>query len=292
MWGGDLLKGLKQRGFHDLYGIDPSKKSIESLRGEGIEGSVGNIFDEVPEDLRGKFDIVCCTAVMEHIYDVNGAVKRVMQYMNPQNGKLFLDVPAVEGFEKYAAKLPNYFNHEHINYFSLKTLDNLLATVGLTRINNDVDSFYACSIKNHMPELVLQGIYRYSKEDRGLAKDTQSIEAVKRYFAMIEKENNQEVQSVKELVFREKKVIIWGTGAFSMWLLRQIPEIEKNLVCFIDNNVEKQGTVLCGKRVYGADYLTEEKEDAVIVICSMQNSREIADQIDKMNIGREYLILE
>lgn len=289
---GDLLKGLKKKSFHNIYGIDPSKNAIISLHNEGIDGSVGNIFDEVPQVLQGEFDVVCCTAVLEHIYDIKQAVLKICGYMKSGKGKLFVDVPAVEGFEKYAAKIPNYFNHEHINYFSLQSLDNLFDGVGMIRINSRDDSYFVCNVKDDMAEMAIQGLYAYSQEKEQLQKDVDSVASVKRYFEIVEKENSKEIQAIQEVIGQNRKIIIWGTGSFAMWLLRHVPEVEHSLIYFIDNNTEKQGTMLCGKPVHSSEYLKEADENAVIVICSMQNAQEIAEQIDNMQINREYLILK
>ena len=286
---GDLLKELRKKGFQSLYGIDPSQKSIELLQSEGIEGSVGNIFNEVPEELKEEFDLVCCTAVMEHIFDLPGAIKRISAYIKSGIGRIFLDVPAVEGFEKYKEKLPNYFNHEHINFFSLQSLDNLMISTGFERINDKEESYLLCSSEGSSPELVIQGIYGFSSEKKTWEKDVKSKESVERYFELIEDENHREIQKVKKLFADGKKLIIWGTGALSMWLLQNVPEIKDNISCFIDNNVEKQGSVLCGKKIYGADFLRGKK--ATILICSMKNSQDIVEQIGKMNLDVEYFVL-
>lgn len=150
---GELLRILKREGFENVYGMDPSAESIEALRCKKIKGSIGNLFDDVSEEMKGKYDIVCCTAVLEHIYDLNLAIQKLMQYMKPETGKLFLDVPAAEGIESYANKIPHNFHHEHINYFSLQTLDNLFYMKGLSKI---------CSgLSEEKTSMVILGLYGY-----------------------------------------------------------------------------------------------------------------------------------
>ena len=245
--GGELLIDLRKKNFTNLYGLDPSFKAIEYLREQGIEGSVGNIFDEVPEDLMGKFDVVCCTAVFEHIYDLEGAIGKVCGYMKPESGKLYVDVPAIEGFEKYKESLPNYFNQEHINYFSLQSIDNLMGNNGLKRVSDKSDSYYLFETEDIIPELIIRVIYEFSEGGKNkyeIVKDIESVESVKRYFEYATVENEKRKKTIKWVISQKKKVIIWGTGAFTQWILQNDPEIMDAVICFIDNNIEKQGKKL------------------------------------------------
>ena len=92
---GDWLLYLKKKGYENLYGIDPSVKSVEEIRTKGIEGAIGNIFDEAPENMAGIFDVICCTMVLEHIYDIRDAVRHLKEYVKEDGGMIFVDVPAV-----------------------------------------------------------------------------------------------------------------------------------------------------------------------------------------------------
>ena len=297
--GGNLLIGLKKKGYSNLYGLDPSLESIKYLKKYGIGGRIGNIFDEVPEELMGKFDVVCCTAVLEHIYDLNSAIQKVSSYMKPENGKLYIDVPAIEGFEKYKESIPNYFNQEHINYFSVQSIDNLMGNNGLKRVSDKSDSYYLFETENTIPELVIRGIYEFSEDEKNkyeIVKDIESVKSVKRYFEYATVENETRKKTIKWVISQKKKVIIWGTGAFTQYILQNDPEIMDAVICFIDNNIEKQGKKLCGKIIYSSEYLSHgsalEDEELLVLICSMQNGKEIAKQIEEININQKYLILK
>ena len=287
---GDLLKKLKKRGYCNLFGIDPSDNSIRVLNDSGIAGCVGNIFDEVPLGLENSFDVVLCTAVMEHIYDLRQAILQLKKYINKQSGKIYIDVPAVEGFDKYITPIPNYFNHEHINYFSLNSLDNLLNENGLSRVNSETESYYLYETKTKIKEMVLQGLYEES-ENVSVIKDDVSAEIVEKYFTIIQEKNNLKVKKIKENISEDKKLVIWGTGALAMWLIQRAPDIKEKIICFLDNNKEKQGTYFCEKPICGSEVLLKMDQEVTIVICSMQSSEEIVNQIVEMNLKNEYFVL-
>ena len=69
-----LLNLLKQSGFHDLCGLDPSPVAAQIAQSKyGIEVQEGNIFD-----YQGRaFDLVAACHVLEHVVDLCGFLRRV-----------------------------------------------------------------------------------------------------------------------------------------------------------------------------------------------------------------------
>ena len=65
---GYLLKKLKNLGFKNLYGIDISKKNIESAKDKGVKCIYGDVSKKVPFN-DNFFDIVIAVAVLEHLLD-------------------------------------------------------------------------------------------------------------------------------------------------------------------------------------------------------------------------------
>ena len=79
--------------------MDPSVDSIEMLKEDGIDGNVLNVFEDAPEEMKGAFDVVLFTSVLEHIYDLNLCIKKLESYLK-NDGLLYIDVPIVESCEK------------------------------------------------------------------------------------------------------------------------------------------------------------------------------------------------
>lgn len=285
---GSFLLYLKEHGYDNLYGIDPSEKSIKKLQNKGIEGNVGNIFGETPNEIKRTFDVVICTAVIEHLISVDSFVYHLQEYLVDKEGKLFVDAPAVEGFEKYILKQPNYFNHEHINYFSLVSLDNLMHTNSFVRINLDEESYCICG--SQKKELGLQGIYVFSAGcNKELIKDIGSEKSIRNYFNLVKKIEMDEQIKIKRLLERKEKIVIWGTGSYTMQLLEKYPELQGAVQYFVDNNETKYNMILCNKHVHNAKHLVEDGEKYTILICSMMNSNDIVEQIKNMGICNPYI---
>ena len=82
------------------------------------------------DDVRNQFDLVYCSNVLEHIPDILGFVRN--ELMQFEYRYLYIEVPYFEpkldpsGFPR-----PKLGWHEHINYFSEKSLAELFGRLGL-----------------------------------------------------------------------------------------------------------------------------------------------------------------
>ena len=92
------------------------------------------------------------------------------------------------------------------------------------------------------------------------------------------------------MISQDKQIIIWGTGGLSSSLLTEIPSLENKVECFIDNNINKQGTTYWGKEIFGPDVLMS-YPDAIIMVCIMINRDSVIKQIQEMNIKNELFLL-
>ncbi len=290
---GSFLMFLKEHGYYNIHGMDPSNQSIAELKKKGIDGQTGSAFDDNKKELEGKFDVVTFTAVIEHIYDLEHVIKHLSRYLN-ETGKIFIDAPAVEGFEKYITPVPNYFNQEHINYFSIQSLDNLFLKDGFGRLNTlqEVYSLIEATSKNE-PEMCLQAIYqRYADNwERRINVDKVSCGSVKSYFKCVDEQTSDVDRKISKLLEKNNKVIIWGTGSYTMQLLEEIPELKSQIAYFVDNNPMKQGISLCNREVVAPEYIKSNSDQYPIIICSMLNGKEIVEQIREMEIPNAYMTI-
>jgi len=92
---GGLLSVFKQRGFANLLGADPSPACAEAARRlHGVEVRVVTL-----AQLAGwheRFDLVLMVGVLEHLREVQPAVRAVVDRLNPR-GLFYGAVPDVEG---------------------------------------------------------------------------------------------------------------------------------------------------------------------------------------------------
>lgn len=288
--GGAFLKFLKDKGYNKLYGLDPSESSVSKLKEEGINGIVGSVYEELPKEWHGKFDVVVCTSVFEHLLFPDIALKNLTELVK-KDGIIYLVVPDAEGFSKYLREVPNYFNHEHINYFTTKTMDYLCSRNGLLRLSSDEECRHI--LTPNSPEMAIFAIYKFTANSSDKVIDIPDKEGKKsviEYFRLIEQQQKQNRRRIEELISQDKQIIIWGTGSLSSALLTEIPGLENKVECFIDNNSNKQGTTHWGKEIFGPDVLMS-YPNAIIMVCIMINRDSVIKQIREMKLKNELFLL-
>ncbi len=286
---GDVLKGLKRTGYTNLTGMDPSQESLQRLYEEGIKGINKNVFDYI-ENTEVRYDVVISTCVMEHILDLNTFLDMVVQYMKP-NGKFYIVVPAVEGFEKYYQAKPNYFNHEHINYFSQISLENLMLMHNMCSMTEKNGQYYKIADDHGKQDLMFQNIYEINKNEiNKIRYDSSSEDSINHYISM-DNEVEKKIDVLIEKLEKEgKSCIVWGAGSLAMSLMVS-KNLAKHIDGFVDNNVTKVGKNIKGKEIYFPDILREEKyKDHLILILCMRYSDSILKQIHEMGIQNEVMV--
>ena len=281
---GDFLAEMRENGYRNLRGVDPGEDSVEVVKKRGIPAQKGNLFDDVSEN--EKYDAVCCTAVLEHIYDVNGCLEKLKGRLKGKGSKIFVDVPGMEGINKYYAMPAEHFNCEHINYFTFQSLDNLFHINGLKRISRKED--YSVFLKqNNVPVLSIGAVYELDETlAKEIERDTESADAILQYFSMMEERMAEKKNYLQKALMAEKKVVVWGGGNYALQMLSTVPEIKEKISFFIDSNHNKIGRKIAGKEIKGIDRMP--KDGTLIVICSMNYADEMADECRKRGV-RYYI---
>lgn len=282
---GYFLRFLREKGYSNLWGIDPSESSIRKLREAQINGVVGSAYDRgILEGKKGTFDIVTVCGVLEHLLFPELAVQNIKRLLK-SDGILYILVPNAEGFERYPWELPNYFNREHINYFTPKTLDFLLCRAGLHRCSPDVDCrTIVMPAEVPLPEMAISAAYRLRPAD-----ETGRI-SVCSYFDQFENRWANVKRAVLESLDSGKPILIWGTGALSAFLLSNMPELLERVVGFLDNDKSRHGTNYYGKQIFRPEEISRWK-DAAIIVCVMTSRNSVLHQIDEMRIKNQIILL-
>lgn len=288
--GGVFLKYLKNKGYNKLYGMDPSESSVNRLKEAGINGIIGSMYEEIPKEWHEKFDVVVCTSVFEHLLFPDSALKNLTKLVK-NDGIIYLVVPDAEGFCMYLREVPNYFNHEHINYFTTKTLDYLCSRNGLMRLSPDEECRHI--LMPSSPEMAVFAVYQFTTKGSDKVidiPDENGKNSVIEYFRLIEQRQKQNRRRIEKLIDLDKQIIIWGTGSLSSALLSEIPNLENNVECFIDNDSSKQGTTHWGKEIFGPDVLMS-YPNAIVMVCIMINRDSVINQIRGMKLENELFLL-
>lgn len=267
---------LYKNGYHNITGMDPSVESVERLKKVGISSYIGSIYSPVALDEENKYDCIFLFEVAEHLLLPGKGIENVKKLLK-DDGVFIISVPDYSRIGDDKSSIANYFNLEHINYFSENSLDNLMNKYGLQRIDQ----------KRFGIDLIQ--CYKNENVSRGIKKDCITKETVQKYFLLQKGKEERENRIIDELRENQREIVIWGTGSYVMSLIATTDLMKCNIHGFIDNNKIKQGREMYGYTIYSPEYLRN--KNYLILICSMQNGEEIRVQLEEMDTENDYIVL-
>lgn len=224
---GGFLYVLKKRGFRNLEGIDPSLFCVEHIVNEyDIRCSQGAVstLDNYVKDRKELFDVIILTGVLEHLVNVYETCKNVSKLLR-SGGVFFVTVPCVSFFNPLLNGPYQEFSVEHINYFHLESLLNLMGMHGFELIL--MDSSRADGIADF--------VFRKTNKKREIIKELQSLAFIKSYIASSESLDSQ-IHKLITAAQSESKVVVWGTGTLTMRLLAAGILDTSKIEAFVDSN--------------------------------------------------------
>lgn len=129
---GVLLAPMKKKGFI-CKGIDASENVAKLGRSKGLDIATGFISEKFVHatGLAGRFDLVTCSNVFAHIHDL-GEVLRAVRVVLRKNGLFAIEVHDGEMLSREGQFDTVY--HEHLTYYTEKTLSELLERAGFSVI--------------------------------------------------------------------------------------------------------------------------------------------------------------
>jgi SAM-dependent methyltransferase len=323
---GGLLSVLKQRGFGNVLGVDPSPACVQAARRlHGVEVRTANL-----AQLAGwqeRFDLILLVGVLEHLRDVQPAVRTVAGCLKA-GGMLYCAQPDVAAFADCVNAPYQQFSVEHVNFFSEASLNRLMAACGLAPrrtwrwmlewregvTDSVVSGIYAAppaaevlsaksqvsrirppptaapQISSSEPPSALESSFFHLESRRAAAYDRETEPALQRYLAKCGVEDLKLTTAIEQLVSSREPVLIWGAGTLTRRLLESTRLAEANIVAFVDSNPGIQGRRLAGRDIISPAQIAGRRE--TIVVCSKAFEREIVRMIrDQMHIANPVITL-
>jgi SAM-dependent methyltransferase len=274
---GGLLAALREHGFTDLIGIDPSPGCVRNTRTiPGVDAVVGSLSD-IPAEI-GPADLLLLTHVMEHIRDVEDAVHQLRKMLKP-GGAVHIEVPDASRYIDYLVAPFQDFNTEHINHFSVRSLTNLMERCGF-RCRASGELVLPTPPAHEGP--VAYGLYVLESENAEPVPPTPDLQLRERIEAYIAaSESMFERMSARfERAFAEHPaLIIWGAGQLASKLLAQPYVRPDRIAGIVDSNPIHHGARLLGLPIIAPSEMSGNAGTAPIVIMTTLHQDEIEHQI-------------
>lgn len=264
---GGLLKELKNLGFENLVGIDPSSVCVNVTQQEvGCEAYQYSLFD-IPESI-GKFDLVIVSHVLEHLLDIDQAMS-VIDNLLIEGGCLYAECPNAAFYHLVIHAPLQEFNTEHINHFTEVSFRNLMSIHRFREIESGDKILIISSGQDYH---AVYGVFRkdYSIDKSSIEFDSSIGAAIQSYIAQ-STEMLSEIQDEIKLIPATMPIALFGVGQFSFKLLgSEALRVRHNIMLF-DNSRINVGKTINSMRIHHGDELVSEyaKEKFAIIISSL-----------------------
>ncbi len=275
---GKLLVGLRESGYSNLLGIDPSDRSVKSLEEQGVPGWVGSIYDAALAD-KEKADVVIFTMVLEHLLKPEKAIMAIKNNLLKKDGYLVVTWPYFDDLFADNSPMVNNFNHEHINFFSRQTADVLFDSIGFQSISHHI-SLGVC--KNQALQFSNVAVYGGGRtvEQHRIVRDEQTKESILEYCARVSKQEKYLLNRIEIISKSEANVVVWGVGAYFYHLMKVSVLADCRIPFMVDGNPAKQGRKVFGYEIKSPETLRD--FEGTIIIAAMLYSKEIKEEIASM----------
>lgn len=288
---GCLLLRLRELGYQNLVGLDPSEDTIKHGKILGIEAFQRNIYDD-PGCLKESFDAVILTYVMEHLLYPKLGLQMACSYLK-ENGYLIVEIPDYSMCDHVDLPIPNQFNQEHINYFSDISFSNLAHDLGLR-----VAAAQSYSLKEEgieSQEYACLFLLQKCSADSSVVvsnfeKDTKTKAHIEQYLSHRESHSQEMARKIETLYAEKTPLVVWGTGAFTMSLLASTVLGKCNIAAFADGNPLKVGSSMHGVSVISPEKIRH-YPNAVILICAMKYGQAIKGKIAELGLKKHVITL-
>lgn len=233
---GYVLRMLKEMGFHELVGIEPSIEKTMDVEGVLLVKEFANEGLTLEKD----FDFIFSFGVYEHIEDVNGVTMFSKRHLK-DNGELFIYVPNCMRSLEHGE--PSLFAHQHIQYFVARTLKYHLKKHGFD-IAEDFSDMHALAL---------------------IAKKSESIVAddpVGRFYKY-QKKVDAKLDNINNYLLQRNLVVHGACNALNNILGWLGGDFDFTLV---DNDTMKHGKMFFNKQVHSISMVDLDRCNTVLIV--------------------------
>ena len=287
---GTFLKRFIEKGCKVL-GIDPAKNIAELAVKNGIPTKADFFTLDLAERLvekEGKADIVFARNVIPHVKEIHSVIGGINTLIN-EGG---VGIIEVHNAGLILEELHyDYIYHEHLFYYTLKTISGLIERYGLHVFDVMLSPisggswviYFSKKKKEKTKELI-----KYEKQE--LENNTNS------YHRWVEFSNHVENHSekLKQMVTQsDTKIPAYGASARSSTLLNFCGITNKHISVVIDKNPMKNGLMTAGSNIpviSFEDGLKEIKSSEKILLLAWNFQDEIVHELREAGFSGKFII--
>ena len=267
---GILLRPFREMGMKVL-GIDPAEKIAALATQSGIETLPIFFGTEAARDIakkRGKAKIITTTSVFSHVDDLDDFILGVNELI-ADDGVFIIEVYYLK--ELLEKNLFDTIYHEHLSYFTLKTMSRLMERMGMEVFDADKTDTHGGSLrafiqKKNGPHKRTDSVKIFLNEEE--RKGLSDISTYKKFSEKIERNKESLRKLLNGLKSNGKTIVGYGAPAKGNTLLNYFGIGTEMLDYVVDDSKWKQGLYTPGMHipVVSSEKLSEKKPDYILIL--------------------------
>lgn len=245
----------------EVRGIEPSAENCLAARRHYKVDLYHGMFQEFIKENTRKYDLVFLSHTLEHIVNPRDFILQCGALCNKY---IFIEVPCMD--YKFLEEPMGMFCEEHVNYFTLESLGNLMCSAGFEPVDvNFIFGLYQC-LPAGWP--AMSTLWRKTEEKMRMpwVPVLDSAMLIQAYLDK-NKEELKKLQKRIDLIPVDERLAVWGTGHHASMLLANTSLSEKNIVKVYDSDKRKYQYTFHELQICGFDEndIFSKKIDAVLV---------------------------
>lgn len=288
---GGFLQFLKNKGYTNLFGVEPTIAYLEQARLNGYNVRSGHAENLGFEE--NMFDALVIEQVMEHLIHPATAFQEAARVLK-KNGILCIGVPDASKYGDFY-----YFDfywllmREHVQHFTINSLSQLAIQQGFELIDYKQSALPLMGASMIMPNLSASFQFNGQHKQRKPVKNTPVSQEIQKY---VDKELSRLQRKrllISSLVKKESPVYIWGIGREFLYLYEEAGLKQCNIRGLIDLNPFKQENVTVKDiKISPAKILKQAPQNSTLIIGALAHKKDILQRIKKLGYQGEVLDLQ
>ena len=279
---GVFLNFFKKKKYLKTIGIEPAKNLAKHANHSGIK-TINDFFGEntinkIRSIFNTKAKLILNNHSLSNIHDINEVFFNVKSFLQKKG------IYSIQTFytkDVLSKKLLENFNHEHLNYFYITTLNILAKRHGLEIFKAFHVPAKGGSIRAYLGHI---GDYEIDKSVNKFEKEEKKIIGSKKIFKQVESyiENNKKMinKIIKDV--KSTNIIGYGTSIGATTFMTQY-QISKKIKFLIDDDKYRQDLYQPGTNILTVDnsIIKKENPDLIIILAPLYFSN-IVKKIHKL----------
>lgn len=282
---GGLLLALHNLGYYNLCGIDPAPAcAARAAQASGAETYPGAL-SQIPTEV-GACDMIILSHVLEHVKDLRPALDSVKPFLK-HGATLYIETPDAMRYADFVFAPFQDFNTEHINHFSLVSMENLLRANGFNPSGSATKTILSAPDMPYPALLVFAPL-----SDNVSVEITPDIELKPRlldYIAISRRVMDEIDAHLRAVLIQSPEVIVWGTGQLALKLLAETALAEAKINAFVDGNPLYRGQLLQGIPILAPGEIKASHRP--IIVTSILHQRAIIKRIHELGLTNPIIVL-